>query len=210
MGSRLRRIRSNIGSLPRASQLAQLQPKDIESITFDAEDETIEAEFLLPIDDGEDFATYTLSLDCDPLGEGSNPSVNHALAMLTRALCNVANNQKAANAEQDPPCTTCNSACCRDTVVRLLPTDLDRLQANGISLEHVTRYSHPSPQGYVAAINAAELPDGACCFLSDEGCTIYAHRPTICREYSAWTCAAYVEDPEKVAGKRRLLVVTES
>lgn len=47
----------------------------------------------------------------------------------------------------------------------------------------------------------------ACMFLQKDGCAIYEGRPQVCRDYSAWTCDIYEEDPDKVSGKVRLRVL---
>jgi Fe-S-cluster containining protein len=49
--------------------------------------------------------------------------------------------------------------------------------------------------------------DGACVFLRDDGCSIYEHRPDVCREYDAFTCDTFEEDHKKVEGKVKLRVL---
>lgn len=189
------------------SLLHTIRPKDIESVHFDAEDELLTVEYLLPVDEADtDHASFTMVYDVSGDEDADLPP---GMLKALRSLFSIAASSAAQHLQhlkqKRVPCETCNSACCRNTVIRLLPEDVARLTVNDIAFrDKIEELDEPSPQGYVAKIDAS---DGACPFLSDEGCTIYQHRPTICREYSAWTCTAYEADEEKVEGKRKLLTV---
>lgn len=187
------------------SQLSRISPKDVESISFDAEDEQLTVEFLVPIDGGMDHATFVSMHDCS----GEDPAEAHIVSLLRQLLHEVSasvRTQKERQSTQPVPCETCTSACCSNTVIRVLPEDIERLQAAEVDVSGIKRFATPTALGFVGMIDASE---GSCIYLTEQGCSVYNHRPTICREYSAWTCSVYEEDPEKTAGRRRLLVVQQ-
>ncbi len=81
----------------------------------------------------------------------------------------------------------CFNSCCRDKRLPLLPYDFLRLRraldqpaaqvlASRVELEQ-------DPVSGWPALRIKLNPDGACPFVSPEGCTIYPHRPTCCRIY---------------------------
>ena len=71
----------------------------------------------------------------------------------------------------DVPCGSC-TACCRSSeLVVLLPE-------KGDDLDILTR------RGEVAGIPVlAHNPTGECAYLEDDGCSIYEHRPFVCRGF---------------------------
>lgn len=70
-------------------------------------------------------------------------------------------------------CNGCN-ACCHKQIVALMPED----DAN---LEHYD-YREIVDGGEILRV-LRNNPDGSCVHLSADGCSIYEHRPAICREY---------------------------
>ncbi len=90
----------------------------------------------------------------------------------------------------ESPCTTneCR-ACCFDTQMPLLESDLERLEA------HTGR-----PRDAFSEQDETDRPrrlsntDGHCVFLGDQGCTVYDVRPAGCRLYPL------VLDPDKGQG----------
>ncbi len=85
---------------------------------------------------------------------------------------------------------SCWNLCCHGADITLTPHDILRLSANkGIRpREFLAEYTFPS------VWERADLPvaklkmtgadgKGPCLFLADEGCTVYADRPTTCRYY---------------------------
>lgn len=121
----------------------------------------------------------------------------------------------------DPPesqCSTCIGMCCgvspESELVQVTAEDVERLEAAKIDVhKSITFYEQPTWRGHVGELDKAEVEIGGetwsgCVFLRPNGCSIYEHRPLICREYVAWSCDLHVEDPHKVDGKVRLRVLT--
>lgn len=69
----------------------------------------------------------------------------------------------------------------------------------------IIMYDEVSFSGYAGEFNLIpwfdDMEQNACPNLTPEGCSIYEHRPLICREYSPWDCDIYEADPDKVEGK---------
>jgi uncharacterized protein len=75
-------------------------------------------------------------------------------------------------------CHACNR-CCYDKIIHLNPYEVTRLAQNrglGTS-EFLTQYTDAAG----TALKRAE--EGACVFLTAEGCTVHADRPLVCRIY---------------------------
>ena len=81
-------------------------------------------------------------------------------------------------------CKRCG-ACCRDASHRrrrilLLPADVDRLEKAGeCGFEVEVKGESP----FVAEMRRVE---GACIYLTEEGCRVYPHRALLCRMYPFW------------------------
>ena len=93
----------------------------------------------------------------------------------------------------------------------MLQEDIDRIQAGLGTTDSVTLYAHVRWDGTVGELKKADIEFNgethqACVHLRHNGCSIYEHRPRVCREYVAWTCEIHVEDQEKVDGKVHLRV----
>jgi Fe-S-cluster containining protein len=100
------------------------------------------------------------------------------------------------------PGVSCFLACCRKVELRLFPYDVLRLK-NKLSLhsaEFLERYtrlgagSHP----YFPAVflNMQDQEEGLCPFLSPEGCSVYADRPSACRTYPLERAVEYSANRE--------------
>jgi Fe-S-cluster containining protein len=85
------------------------------------------------------------------------------------------------------PGLACFNACCRDKRLPLLPYDVLRL-ARGVGCrtdvflaERATLEIDPA-SGW-PALRITLAGDGRCPYVRDEGCSVYADRPTCCRIY---------------------------
>lgn len=83
----------------------------------------------------------------------------------------------------------CFNACCRNIDITLLPYDIARLKrrAGLTSSEWVARYTVPFPMDAhdMPGLKMATKPGGAeCVFLREDGCSVYADRPSACRYYA--------------------------
>jgi Fe-S-cluster containining protein len=183
---------------------------DLDTIELNAGEHTVTTSIQIPMGDNESFAEYVEVIDFD---EDTTPGY---LASAARTFVDAvlrATKERVYTAGRNP-CETCTGACCgrRFTEVRLTQEDVDRLTAAGYDCaEHVDFYEQQSFTGYVGRFNLVPWKDDederACPFLGDDGCQVYEHRPLVCREFSAWDCDLYEEDPEKLDGKVRLKVV---
>jgi len=187
---------------------------DIESITLDAEDDIVTISLVLPVGNGENVAEYEESFEVEGYSQLSN-----AATALARVLIDMLRARPDDLASREPPCATCTGNCCgrHFGAVRLTAHDVHRMRDAGIdvSSETVKFYKTEIFSGHVGEFRLVEYdgPDATddeeCCpHLTRDGCSIYEHRPLVCREYSAWTCDIYAEDEEKIA-KKRLPVVSE-
>lgn len=192
--------------------LDKLTLSDIESIELDNSGDTLTVKLMLPLDEGT-YSEYeeTISLD-DEMPEGLHAIAKKFSEAVLRAV------QSRAMKSVEIPCATCMGACCyKYDEVRLTLKDIGQMVAalgdkarEGIEMyESGTRWT-----GYAASLRkkprtiSGRMVDEACYFLRDNGCSIYEHRPTVCREYSPWTCGdTYEADPKKVSGKVRLRVL---
>lgn len=83
------------------------------------------------------------------------------------------------------PGLACFNSCCRDKRLPLLPYDFLRLRrglgrpAAEVLSQHVELEADPV-SGW-PALRIRLTPEGACPFVTDQGCAIYADRPTCCR-----------------------------
>jgi Fe-S-cluster containining protein len=82
----------------------------------------------------------------------------------------------------------CFNACCRDIDITLTPYDILRLkQRLGItSTEFLAQYTYPFEFGKnsIAGVKMLPVEGGTeCRFMTEEGCSVYADRPSACRYY---------------------------
>lgn len=84
----------------------------------------------------------------------------------------------------------CFNACCKQIDFQLTPYDIIRLKNNlGIgSEEFLKKYTYPYEMDKDGLPGVKMMPlEGTtqCQFMTDEGCSVYADRPTACRYYPA-------------------------
>ena len=82
----------------------------------------------------------------------------------------------------------CWNACCSNIDISLTPYDILRLKQrlNLSSGEFLQQFTVPyeMEQGGLAGVKMRPVENGtACRFMTDEGCSMYADRPTACRYY---------------------------
>jgi len=82
----------------------------------------------------------------------------------------------------------CWNACCSNIDISLTPYDILRLKQrlNLSSGEFLQQFTAPyeMEQGGLAGVKMRPVENGtACRFMTDEGCSMYADRPTACRYY---------------------------
>jgi len=192
--------------------LNELTLTDIESITLENAEDSLTIKVLLPLDDGS-FSEYEETIPFDDFA----PNGLHEIARRF-SVASLAALKARASKDRPVPCTTCMGACCyKYDEVRLSSADVASLQESlgEDAYKGIQLYSTGERwTGYVGALKKAprkigdQVIETACYYLRSDGCSIYEHRPTVCREYSAWTCGdTYEADPKKVAGKVRLRVV---
>lgn len=82
---------------------------------------------------------------------------------------------------------SCFNACCRHADIQLTPYDIIRLKDNrGMSpTEFLKKHTVPfeMDRDGLPGIKMRTDDEGACLFLTEEGCSVYADRPTACRYY---------------------------
>lgn len=167
---------------------------DIENITLDAGEHLVTVTFLVPVGEGEAMAEFELAFDVE-----EHQTLSTAATALARALLDLVKLPQP----DESPCATCTGACCGRNFgsVRVTREDIPRLPSD----EHVKRYPTEVFSGYVGELiqvpyDGPDAKEGELCcpYLTRAGCSIYERRPTVCRDYSAWTCDIHSEDPEKV------------
>ncbi|MET0066846.1 MAG: YkgJ family cysteine cluster protein [Candidatus Thiodiazotropha sp.] len=82
---------------------------------------------------------------------------------------------------------SCFNACCQHADIQLTPYDILRLKDNlGLSAtEFLKKHTVPfeMDKDGVPGVKLRTNDDGACLFVGEEGCGVYADRPTACRYY---------------------------
>ena len=85
------------------------------------------------------------------------------------------------------PGVSCFNACCKQADVTLTPYDVIRMKDRlGMgSSEFLKAHTVPfqMDQDGIPGIKLRTDNDGACLFVTEAGCTVYADRPTACRYY---------------------------
>lgn len=192
------------------SLLSQIQLTDVASITVDYQDDTIAVKVFVPVGDQGELAEYEETYEDD---DATASMVHHARQLGLATVEAV----KARKLHQGPvPCSTCTGACCYNyDAVHLTAADVAHLSAVLPEKDFqrgVEKLRRDTMSGHVAVLTKkprsidGEEREGACYFLRKDGCSIYENRPTVCREYSAWTCEIYEPDSQKTDGKVHLRV----
>ncbi len=106
---------------------------------------------------------------------------------------------------------SCWNACCSKANVTLTPYDIIRLKQHlGTSTSDVLA-KHTVPfeldHGGMPGIKLRTTNDGACLFMTDEGCSVYENRPTACRYYPSGLLSMRAID--KNVDERSFLLVKE-
>jgi len=81
---------------------------------------------------------------------------------------------------------SCFNECCKHADVTLAPFDILRLkQHKGLSSEEfLKQYTVPfEMDAHLPGVKLKTTDEGACLFMTEEGCSVYPDRPTACRYY---------------------------
>lgn len=199
---------------------------DLSSISLDGETNELTVVFDLMVGERGEVAEFTETVDMD----SAPPHLRAAASAFTDALMKTL--RDAAESTDDVKCLTCTGACCfAFDEVRVTRADVERMAAGGLVIEnHVDLYEDCRDggedwAGYVGSMkeklvspqiskSANQMEQTGCVNLTPQGCSIYEHRPTVCREFSPYTCdETYEEDQRKVAqrknGKMTLRVMAQ-
>lgn len=200
---------------------------DISSISLDSDSNELTVVFDVTVGERGEVAEYTEVLDMDE----TTPRLRAAASEFTEAL--VQTLRAVAESTEDVKCLTCTGSCCYSfDSIRVTRADVERMVAGGLVIEnHVDLYDgidegHEDWSGNVGRMKervvspqiskkANVAGQTGCVNLTPQGCSIYEHRPTVCREFSPYTCdETYEEDQRKVQqrknGKMTLRVVSAS
>ena len=106
---------------------------------------------------------------------------------------------------------SCWNACCSKANVTLTPYDIVRLKKHlNISTTNVLA-KHTVPfeldHGGMPGIKLRTDNDGACLFMTDQGCSVYENRPTACRYYPSGLLSMRAID--KNVDERSFLLIKE-
>jgi len=206
--------------------IKEVTKSDLSEVTLDSESGQLSVMFDLSVGERGEVAEYTEVIDMDEAPEYLRLAASAFTDALIRSL------KEAAEKVEDVKCLTCTGACCfAFDSVRVTRADVERMAAGGLvpdaHVDFFPEYQQGTEDwaGYVGTMkekrvsqhvskSAAELEATGCVNLSQNGCGIYEHRPTVCREFSPYTCGdTYEEDPRKVvqrkAGKTTLRVMTQ-
>jgi len=99
------------------------------------------------------------------------------------------------------PGVSCWNACCHGSDIMLTPGDILRLCAHFAMTPADFLAAHTFPAIHersglpVAKLNMGEGA-GACPFVADEGCTVYADRPLTCRYYPIGSASVKMKEDE--------------
>ncbi|MCU7917613.1 MAG: YkgJ family cysteine cluster protein [Candidatus Thiodiazotropha sp. (ex Dulcina madagascariensis)] len=82
---------------------------------------------------------------------------------------------------------SCFNACCKHADIQLTPYDILRLKDNLAISATAFLKNHTVPyemdKDGIPGVKLRTDNDGACLFVTDEGCSVYKDRPTACRYY---------------------------
>jgi Fe-S-cluster containining protein len=180
----------------------------IDEIKINFQDDTIEVSVFVEAGTKGELAIYNETLQDKDLPQAIRDHAQHLGKLLLQEL--------GKRRERPAPCTTCRGACCYSyEEVHVTGADLRRMAAAGIDPDDkvVKLFERETLSGFAGVLRqkprkiSGKKEDGACVFLRDDGCSIYDHRPDVCREYDAFTCDTFGEDRKKVEGKVKLRVL---
>ncbi len=191
--------------------LGKLRVSDLGEVTVDFQDDCVTAKAHITVGPNGELAEFEEVFN----EKDMPPRVRHAVRALGLAVADAI--KTSARRSGPVPCTTCRGACCYAyDSVDLTDEDVSRIKkATGKDADSFSvPRTWPTISGFTAMLMkeprkiSGKVETGACIFLKSTGCSIYEHRPQICREYDAWTCGdTYEEDDKKVDGKVRLRVL---
>ncbi|HEY5602718.1 MAG TPA: YkgJ family cysteine cluster protein [Gammaproteobacteria bacterium] len=97
----------------------------------------------------------------------------------------------------------CFNKCCKSIEIQLTPYDILRLKKHFdlTSKEFVARYTMPFEMDAhsMPGLRLVHKPGTTeCVFLTEEGCSVYADRPTVCRYYALGNMGVRKKDGDKV------------
>lgn len=99
-------------------------------------------------------------------------------------------------ADSDVPCGTCVACCSSSQFVHVEPDEAD-------ALAHIpAELLFPAPGMPAGHLLMGYDARGRCAMLTDQGCSIYAHRPRTCRTYDCRVFPAagvFPDEPQKAA-----------
>lgn len=195
--------------------LHTLRLEDIEEIRLSNPDMEIQTTVSVAIGDNGESATYEDVTAHEDLPDYVLRAATGLSSALHRMLKERTHNPDAL------PCLTCTSSCCyTEGVVRVTLDDLERLKKLGRPIEELVDF-YPEYKGWEGTDWAGfvgqmvervvpkdvdpaahEESETGCAMVGPKGCSIYEHRPNVCREYSPWTCGdAYNADPRKMKAR---------
>lgn len=206
------------------SWIKTVSKADISSIALDSDSNELTVVFDVSVGDRGEIAEYTEVIDMDE----APPRLRAAASEFSDAL--VQTLRDVAASTEDVKCLTCTGSCCYSfDSIRVTRADVERMVAGGLVIEnHVDLYDEFAEgqedwsgnigrmKERVVAPQISKKANAAgqtgCVNLTPQGCSIYEHRPTVCREFSSYTCdETYEEDQRKVQqrknGKMTLRVV---
>lgn len=106
---------------------------------------------------------------------------------------------------------SCWNACCSQANVTLTPYDIIRLKQHlgTTTTEVLAKHTVPFEldHGGMPGLKLRTTNDGACLFMTDEGCSVYENRPTACRYYPSGLLSMRAID--KNVDERSFLLIKE-
>ncbi|MBL6928991.1 MAG: YkgJ family cysteine cluster protein [Rhodospirillales bacterium] len=99
------------------------------------------------------------------------------------------------------PGVSCWNKCCHGSDITLTPADILRLSAHFTMTpaEFLAAYTFPAineRSGLPVAKLNMDDGDGACPFVAEEGCTVYANRPLTCRYYPIGSASVKMKEDD--------------
>jgi len=93
---------------------------------------------------------------------------------------------------------SCFNACCKQADITLAPYDIIRLKQrlDKTSSEFLADHTVPfeMDRDGLPGVKLQTDNDGACSFLTEEGCSVYEDRPAVCRYYPVAMLAMHLKD----------------